>query len=198
MHCIHPHNLATIKMESKHFLAILLLLTSHNIKPISGAPTNFIKKSCTATTYPPLCIKTLAPYASSVGTSPLKLCKVALKAAVQATTNCSATVTKVSKQKGIGRPEALAIKDCIGDLKDAVKELKDTLTAMAHLRDADKEFQWANAKTYASAAITDADTCVDGFLGRKVNAVVNNKIKTCVSGVEKQISNALTLINHLY
>lgn len=191
-----------INMESKHLLSILTLLivvlTSHNIKPISGAATNFIKKSCSTTTYPSLCVKTLGPYASSVGTNPLKLCKVALKVAVQATTNCSATVTKLSKQKGIGRPEALAIKDCIGDLKDAVNELKDTLTAMGNLGHADKDFQWANAKTYASAAITDADTCVDGFLDRKLNAAVKKKIKNCVSGVEKQISNSLALINHLY
>ncbi|KAH6809612.1 hypothetical protein C2S51_027395 [Perilla frutescens var. frutescens] len=190
---------------TKHFVTVVLTLfalISHNINPTSAASksasTNFIKKSCNTTTYSSLCIKTLAPYASSVGTSPLKLCNAALKAAVQATTNCSATVTKVSKQKGIGRPEALAIKDCIGDLKDAVNELKQTLTAMGHLRDADKEFQWANAKTYASAAITDAETCVDGFLGRKVNPAVKKKIKSCVWGSEKHISNALALINHLY
>ncbi|KAI3471057.1 hypothetical protein Pfo_027720 [Paulownia fortunei] len=189
---------------TKHFLTILifLVLTSY-VHPTSGSNTtqtctNFIKKSCNTTTYPSLCIKTLTPYASSAGTSPLKLCNAALAAAIQATSNCSTTVSKLSNQKGITRPEARAIKDCIGDMKDAVYELKQTVNAMGHLGDADREFQWANAKTYASAAITDAETCIDGFLGRKANPIVKKKIRSCVSGVEELISNALSLINHLY
>ncbi|XP_057774473.1 pectinesterase inhibitor 4-like [Salvia miltiorrhiza] len=192
--------------SSKHnFLITLVALTlSINIiVPTSAATskessTNFVVKSCKTTTYSSLCVKTLLPYASTVGTNPLKLCKVALKAAVLATYNCSATVTKLAKQKGLKKAEAMAVKDCIGDLKDAITELKDTLTAMTHMNDGDREFQWANAKTYASAAITDADTCVDGILDRKVNTAVRNKIKSCATAVEKHMSNALALINHLY
>ncbi|KAL3834601.1 hypothetical protein ACJIZ3_009337 [Penstemon smallii] len=160
--------------------------------------TNFIKKSCYTTTYPSLCVKTLTPYASVVKTNSLKLCNTALNVAIQTTNNCSATVSKLTSQKGITRPEAHVIKDCIGELKDAVYELKQTVNAMKHLGDGDREFQWANAKTYASAAITDADTCIDGFTERKVSLVVRNKIKSCISGVEKHISNSLSLINHLY
>ncbi|KAK6117880.1 hypothetical protein DH2020_048380 [Rehmannia glutinosa] len=187
-----------------HFLTtlIFLILISHAHPTACATPsktsTNFIKKSCNTTTYPSLCVKTLTPYAASVGTNPLKLCTAALAAAIQATNNCTTTVSKLANQKGITRPEARAIKDCIGDMKDAVYELKQTLAAMGHLGDADREFQWANAKTYASAAITDAETCVDGFLGRKVNPTVKKKIRSCVSDVEKLMSNALSLINHLY
>ncbi|KAG6429542.1 hypothetical protein SASPL_107594 [Salvia splendens] len=189
-------------MGTKHFLTAiltLLVLISCNTIPTSAATskknsTNFIVKSCKTTTYSSLCIKTLGPYASTVGTNPLKLCKVALKAAVLATYNCSATVTKLAKQKGVKKAEAMAVKDCIGDLKDAVTELKDTLTAMGHMKSGDREFEWANAKTYASAAITDAETCIDDFLERKVK----KKITSCVTGVERHISNALALINHLY
>ncbi|KAL1550809.1 pectinesterase inhibitor 4-like [Salvia divinorum] len=193
-------------MATRHFLTAIIALSvviSCNIIPASAATskknsTNFVLKSCKTTTYSSLCIKTLVPYASTVGTNPLKLCKVALKAAVLATYNCSATVTKLAKQKGVKKAEATAVKDCIGDLKDAVTELKDTLTAMSHMKDGDREFEWANAKTYASAAITDAETCIDGFLERKVSATVKKKIDSCVTGVERHISNALALINHLY
>ncbi|KAL8534289.1 hypothetical protein ACS0TY_010338 [Phlomoides rotata] len=182
-------------------ISTLLLIASH-LHPISASAssssTNFVTKSCNTTTYPSLCIKTLKPLASKVGTSPLRLCNAALTVAIQGTNNCSATVTKLLKQKGLKRAEASAIKECIGDMKDAVYELKQTVSAMGHLRDADREFQWANAKTYASAAITDAETCVDAFLGRKVNPTVKKKIRSCVSQVQKLMSNALSLINHLY
>ncbi|KAL2527069.1 Plant invertase/pectin methylesterase inhibitor superfamily protein [Abeliophyllum distichum] len=150
------------------------------------------------TTYPPLCVKILTPYAPSVGTKPLKLCNAALTAAILAARNTSATVSNIAKQSGLALYDAKAIKDCIGDMKDAVYELKLTLNAMGHLNDPDKDFQWANAKTWASAALTDMDSCMDGLSGRKVNPVVKKKIRSSITGVQKLISNALSLINHLY
>lgn len=87
----------------------------------------------------------------------------------------------------------------MGDLKDAVYELKETANYMKHLGDADREFQWASARIKASAAITDAETCVDDLAERKnVSPLVRKKIKNCVSLVEPLISNSLALINHLY
>ncbi|KAL2550194.1 Plant invertase/pectin methylesterase inhibitor superfamily protein [Forsythia ovata] len=160
--------------------------------------TNFITKSCNNTMYPALCVQTLTPYAPSVGTRPLKLCNAALKAAILSARHASATVSKIAKRNRIARYEAKAIKDCIGDMKDTVYELKLTLNAMGHLNEPDKDFQWANAKTWASAAITDADSCIDGFSGRKVNPVVKKKIGSRITEVQKRISIALSLINHLY
>lgn len=79
-----------------------------------------------------------------------------------------------------------------------VYELKDTLDAMARLGDKDREFQWSNAKTRASAAITDAETCRDAFSDRKVSASLKKKVAVYVNSVEQLISNALALINRLY
>ncbi|KAL3652327.1 hypothetical protein CASFOL_002008 [Castilleja foliolosa] len=183
-------------------LAFLILISQlHQIScstPPKKTSTRFILKSCQTTTYPSLCVKTLTPYASAVRKNPLKLCTTALAAAIQGTRNCSAAVSKLSNQRGLLRREARAIKGCIGHLKDAVGELKQTAAAMGRLRDGDREFQWANAKTYGSAAITDAETCVDEVLEGKVNPVVKRKIRRCVAGVEKLMSNALALINHLF
>ncbi|KAL0299397.1 UNVERIFIED_CONTAM: Pectinesterase inhibitor 3 [Sesamum calycinum] len=191
-------------MEVLTIFTVLFLFVSH-VHPTSGSSstvlqtyTSYIKNSCNTTTYPAVCIKTLAPHASSIKTNPLSLCNYALKEAIQATRDSSTTVSKLAKQKNIPSTEARAVKECISDLKDAVYQLRQTVSAMGHLKDADREFEWANAKTYASAAITDAETCVDEFLDRKVDPVVKNKIKGCVSDVEKLISNALSLINHLY
>ncbi|CAI9771841.1 unnamed protein product [Fraxinus pennsylvanica] len=110
----------------------------------------------------------------------------------------STIVSKIVKQNGIARYEAKAIRDCICDMKDRVYELKQTLNAMGHLNDPDKEFQRANTKTWASAAITNIDSCMDGFSGRRVNPIVKKKVRSGITGVQKLISNALSLINHLY
>lgn len=186
-------------------LGILCFVVCTQITASSAATTvprkytDYIRNRCRVTTYPSLCIKTLTPYASSIKTNPLYLCNVALTIAIQGAKNASTSVKNlVSQKQGITRSEAAIIKECIGDIKDVIYELKDAMNAMAHLGDPDRDFQWSNAKTRASAAITDAETCKDGFSERKVNAVVKKKIGAYISALEQQISNALSLINHLY
>lgn len=192
---------ASNKLSIKQIFSVLTILLfislAQTASPLKASKT-FITKSCTNATYPPLCVKTLIPYAPKVGTKPLKLCNAALTEAILAASNASAAVSKIAKQNGLARYEAKAIKDCIEDMKDTVYELKLTLNAIGHLNDPDKELQWDNAKTWASAAITDIDSCMDGFSGRKVNPIVKKKIRSSITGVQKLTSNALSLINHLH
>ncbi|OIT36388.1 PREDICTED: 21 kDa protein-like [Nicotiana attenuata] len=162
-------------------------------KDSNTAYTNFVKTKCNITTYPSLCQKTLIPYASSVKSNSTKLCIQALNVAIKGARDASVIVSRQKEQKGI-----TAIKDCMEDVKDAVYELKLAVEAMGHLGDEDKEFQLANAKTYASAVITDADSCTDGFSERKVNPDVKDIINRSMSVIIKLSSNALSLINHLY
>lgn len=174
-------------------------ITASSAATVPRKYTDYIITKCRATTYASLCIKTLTPYAASIKTNPLYLCNVALNVAIQSAKKASASVKNlVSQKQGITRIEAAIIKECIGDIKDVIYELKDAMNAMAHLGDPDRDFQWSNAKTRASAAITDAETCKDGFFERKVNPVVKKKIGAYISALEKQIGSALSLINHLY
>ncbi|XP_059281853.1 pectinesterase inhibitor 4-like [Lycium ferocissimum] len=190
-----PNSRKLIKTLFPILLIILLFTIS---KAQANSNSNFIKSKCNITTYRTICLNTLLPYASSVQSNPIKLCDTALDIAIDGTRNASNMVSELGKKKGITKYEAAAIKDCIGDLKDAVYELKETLGAMDHLNDPDKDFQWDNAKTYASAVISDANSCLDGFSDRKVNPAVKNKISATISYVTKLSSNALAFINHLY
>ncbi|XP_071929191.1 21 kDa protein-like [Coffea arabica] len=188
------------------FLCTFLALVSSIslVQPTSAATTpsaytNFVKTRCSATTYPAVCIRTLYPYASYVQTNPLKLCKTALSVAIQGAGNTSAKVSKLASRRGYySRMEAAALKDCMYDVKDAISELKQALGAMTRLGGADRQFQWANAKTWGSAAITDLESCLDGFAGRKISPALRANIKSFVVPPQRLISNALYLINHLY
>ncbi|KAG5616664.1 hypothetical protein H5410_016488 [Solanum commersonii] len=177
---------------------VLFISLPQTATAANEAYTNFVKTKCNVTTYISLCQKTLIPYASSVKTNSTKLCKAALDVTIKGAKNASTTVSTLKKQKGITRIEASIIKDCIEDVKDAVYELKQAVDAMGHLGDKEKEFQLANAKTYASSVITDADSCTDGFSGRKVNPSVKKMINSSMANITKLASNALALINHLY
>ncbi|OIT02702.1 21 kda protein [Nicotiana attenuata] len=194
---------STCKSLMLPLLAIVLFISLTQpavtaAKDSKTAYTNFVKTKCNITTYPSLCQKTLVPYASSVKSNSTILCITALNVAIKGARDASVIVSRQKEQKGITRYEAAAIKDCMEDVKDAVYELKLAVEAMGHLGDENKEFQLANAKTYASAVITDADSCTDGFSGRKVNPDVKDIINRSMSVIIKLSSNALSLINHLY
>ncbi|KAK2975842.1 hypothetical protein RJ640_022859 [Escallonia rubra] len=164
----------------------------------STTNTAFITASCNPTTYPALCYKTLSPYAASVRKNPLRLCNTALTVTIKAANNATKMVSELAKQNGITSGEAAVIKDCIENLQDSVYELKQSVKAMGSLGSAaDKEFQMSNVKTWVSAAITDENTCMDGFSGRKASVAVKNKIRSSILGLARLTSNTLFLINHL-
>lgn len=198
---MEKHNIKKFCNFLTLILTILFTISSAQPTLPSETPpeyTEFVKTKCNTTTYPTFCIKTLYPYASYIQNNSLRLCNTALNVAIQGALNASSIVSKLASQNGLSRTETAALKDCIYDVKDAIYELKQTLTAMGRLGDVDREFEWANAKTWASAAISDAESCMDGFTDIKVNPAVRSKIKGCLLAEEKLMSNALALINQLY
>ncbi|KAJ7949592.1 21 kDa protein [Quillaja saponaria] len=157
----------------------------------------YIKTSCNSTTYPSICYKTLSPYASTIQTDSFKLCNISLSLALKATKSASSTISKQLKQNNLTSTEAQIVRDCIDEVKDSIDELLQSLDAMSHLEGEDKEFQIDNIKTWVSAAITDEDTCTDGFEEQNVSAEVKDKIRTCILDVARKTSNALYFINEL-
>ncbi|KAK4734355.1 hypothetical protein R3W88_008616 [Solanum pinnatisectum] len=149
------------------FLAIVLFSTqTPTAARESSRPayTNFIKTKCNITTNPSLCVKTLMPYVSTVKTNPRILCKEALKVAIKGARSASLIFWNLKKKEGISKYEAGAIRDCVEAVKTAVHELKQTVNTIGHLSGAeDKESQLHNAISYASSALTNAETCIDGF-----------------------------------
>lgn len=206
-----PSHLPSISQSSHHILnmelhrfAVITLFFTSCILHLTSAATvpqaykTFIKTSCNTTTYPSLCNKNLLPYASSVKTDYIRLCSAALSVTIKAAKKTSGLVTNLAEQKDLTEAEAAAIRDCIENIEDSLDELQQTVEAVANLEGSDRAFQLSNAKTWASAAITDEDTCMDGFSGRKVSSGVKNKVKKSILAVTKLNSNALSLINRIY
>ncbi|KAH0686246.1 hypothetical protein KY285_016801 [Solanum tuberosum] len=186
------------------FLAIVLFITQtptaakESSRP--AAYTNFIKTKCNITTNPSLCVKTLMPYASTVKTNPRILSKEALKVAIKGARSASLIFWNLKKQEGISQYEAGAIRDCVEAVKSAVHELKQTVNTIGHLSGAeDKESQLHNAISYASSALTNAETCIDGFSEseEKVNPDVKKVIDKSITVIKTLASNALSLISDL-
>ncbi|KAJ6358368.1 hypothetical protein OIU76_000132 [Salix suchowensis] len=80
---------------------------------------------------------------------------------------------------------------------DSIDELKQSLKALGSLKGSDIEFQIATVQTWVSAAITDEDTCTEGFDEMNITGEVMIKIRKSIVNVGRLTSNALALINKL-
>ncbi|KAI3519551.1 hypothetical protein L1887_08760 [Cichorium endivia] len=186
-------------------ILMILFLTTLVIAPVSFATvaqqnlySTFVKTSCSSATYPAVCVKTLLPYASAVKTNPYKLVNVALSTTLKSANATLSTISQLYKNKRITKWEAAVLKDCIGDIKDSMDEIKDSLKEISGLpKSADKRFAISNAQTWTSAAITDENSCLDGFSDRKISPSIKKKIKNRILSLARVSSNALYLINNL-
>ncbi|GKV17604.1 hypothetical protein SLEP1_g28084 [Rubroshorea leprosula] len=187
---------------------LLLLLMITNMEPVSSTATattkasstsyiTYVQTACSSTTYPEDCYNSLSSYASTIKANPQKLCKAALTVTLKATKNASAVIKSLSKMKGLPPGDSAVIKDCADNVKDSVDRLKQSLKALKNLRGYDREFQLANMKTWASAALTDHITCADAINDGNVSSSVNRKINTRIRYLERLTSNLLAILNSL-
>ncbi|MBA0609197.1 hypothetical protein Godav_021301 [Gossypium davidsonii] len=163
----------------------------------SGA-SNFIKASCSATKYPSLCIQSLAAFAPSIQRSPRQLAQTALSVSLERAKSTQAFVSKMKKFRGLKRREYEGIKDCIEEMSESVDRLSKSVQELKYMGQAKgQDFLWhvSNVETWVSAALTDENTCVDGFAGRALDGKIKASIGARVINVAQVTSNALSLVN---
>ncbi|GAV91795.1 PMEI domain-containing protein [Cephalotus follicularis] len=159
---------------------------------------DFIKSSCRVTRYPALCVQSLSAYASEIKESDRQLAQTALTVSVSRARSAASFVAKMTSVKGIKGREYQAVKDCIENMGDTVDRLGQSVKEVGHMgRAVGEGFVWHmnNVKTWVSAALTDEDTCLDGFSGRSMNGNVKTTIRRKITHVAQITSNALALVN---
>ncbi|OAY48158.1 21 kDa protein [Manihot esculenta] len=164
----------------------------------STSASNFIKASCRTTTYPALCVQSLSAYATSIQQSPFQLTVTALSVSLDRAQSTKSFIYKLTKLKGVKAREMEAIKDCLEEIDDTVDRLSKSVKELKNLGESKgKDFQRhiSNVETWVSAALTDENTCVDGFAGKALNGKLNSSIKARIVNVAQVTSNALALIN---
>lgn len=169
-------------------------------------PIDFIKSSCRATRYPAVCVRTLAGYANVIRQSEQQLAIAALNVSISRTKSSGSFMKKVGKVKGI-KPRELygAVHDCnknmdssVDHLSQSVKELGLTTGNNRGVGEGSGSVLWhmSNVQTWVSAALTDQNTCLDGFAAPHLDGNLKASIKARVVDVSQVTSNALALVNH--
>ncbi|KAJ6818167.1 putative 21 kDa protein-like [Iris pallida] len=184
------------------FLALSIATTSALPTPTprnyssSAANTDFIRTSCTCTLYRDLCFSSLARYAPSVHSDPVRLAQAAAKVAAAKIRSASVRVSQHLRAGSADRREAAALRDCAETLGDAVDRTRRSAAEIARPGGPDLAWRVSNAQTWMSGAITNEVTCADGF-----DAVAGGAAKADVVAqmgmVRQYSSNALALVNKL-
>ncbi|XP_057968383.1 pectinesterase inhibitor 3 [Malania oleifera] len=191
-------------MESATFLLrislCLLLFFSLCSKSEVAAEKDLVQSSCAHASYPTVCVKTLSAYAGTAET-PGELAGAAVNVSLGRARKLSGYLSMAAAglRSGSKRVRA-AVRDCSEQMSDTVDELRRTLGELKQVANGGAgsgQFRWhmSNAETWVSAALTNEDTCLDGFDG--VDGKVKADVKRRINNVARVTSNALYLINRL-
>ncbi|KAL2545927.1 Plant invertase/pectin methylesterase inhibitor superfamily protein [Forsythia ovata] len=160
--------------------------------------TSYIRTSCGTTLYPELCYKSLAGYSNAVQQDPARLARVAVGVSLSRAKRMAAYVSNLSREADYGADHraAAAIHDCFSLFGDAIDQMRDSLKQMRRLSGSGEalRFQMSNVQTWMSAALTNEDTCTDGFEDVPDGPM---KVDVCsrVVKTKEVTSNALALVN---
>ncbi|CAI9762359.1 unnamed protein product [Fraxinus pennsylvanica] len=189
---------------SSHLLAafLILLALSNTMNSASAARraagetnTEFIRTSCRATTYPKLCYTSLLTHATAVRQDPKLLAHTALSVTLDSTRSTSTMMGKLSHTRGMTRREVGAMKDCVEELRDSVDQLSRSIAEMNEIKRSNFWMIMSDVQTWVSAALTNEDTCMEGFAGKVMNGNVKTTVRKRIVIVAHLTSNALALIN---
>ncbi|KAK1419870.1 hypothetical protein QVD17_29276 [Tagetes erecta] len=185
--------LSTILFMLTIFITIILqpsTTTSHPFPPISGEIT-YIRTSCNTTRYPETCFTSLSKYSSTVKHDPNRLATAAIHVALTTATHTAIYISKMPNNT----TDIAAVRDCSSVFVDAVDEIRKSQKEMKRLGwiGESVRFQLSNVQTWMSAALTNEDTCIDGF--DDVEGDVKREVCDLVVVVKEVTSNALALVN---
>ncbi|XP_054808102.1 21 kDa protein-like [Prosopis cineraria] len=186
-------------------LLLNLLIIIHTSESATARPSNsnpttdFIKSSCRATRYPVLCVQCLSGYATVIRHSQRQLAITALSVSISRTQSCASFVHNLGQATRIKKSrEHRAVQDCIENMADSLDRLRRSVHELGRTGQAGgQEFvtHMSNVQTWVSAALTDQDTCLDGFAGPRFDENLKANIKLRVVNVAQVTSNALALVN---
>lgn len=189
------------KSEALFMLVLCILSITTITTTVAGGATStgFVVEKCRATRYATLCVESLSAYASKIQHNQQLLAQTALSVSLQRAKSTKAFIDRLSRVKGLRHREAAALKDCVEVIGDTVEWLAKSALELqrANNQARPQEFRWhiSNVQTWVSAALTDDNTCEDGFGGRATNDRVKSAVNAQVQNVVHYTSNALALIN---
>ncbi|PKI50433.1 hypothetical protein CRG98_029183 [Punica granatum] len=161
-----------------------------------------IRNACSSTRFPELCFSAVAaaPGATKNITSQKDVIEASLNLTTTAVQRNFFTIEKLiaSQGRSLTKRERTALHDCLKMIDDTLDELHKALEDL-HQYPTKKSLQQhaGDLKTLMSAAMTNQETCLDGFSHDKADKRVRAAVVEGQVHVEKMCSNALAMIKNM-
>ncbi|XVF43590.1 hypothetical protein PTKIN_Ptkin02bG0051800 [Pterospermum kingtungense] len=159
----------------------------------------FIRTSCSATRYPDLCYTSLSGHANAIQQDPARLARIAIGISLKEAHPMEDYVSKLYHQahSGADQRARAVLHDCLSNLGSAVDEIGDSLKQMGQLMAPSSKsirLQLGNVQTWMSSALTDQETCTDGFEDL-AEGPMKKEVSARAAKLKMLTSNALALFN---
>ncbi|XP_054802090.1 pectinesterase inhibitor 6-like [Prosopis cineraria] len=187
-----------IRISCLVFLLLVFLCPSFltNTGHLVAAKGNdYVRDACSVTRYPDLCIHSLASFSSTARRSPSRWARAGVSVTISEVKNVQSRLAKLKRYRRLRGRNRDALLDCIESFADALDELHRSLGVLRRLSRSTFGNQMDDLNTWISAALTDEDTCLDGFEGQKERQI--KLLQDQVLNVSYITSNALALVNKL-
>lgn len=155
-------------------------------------PSQAMSRACSKTRYPDLCVNSLLDFPGSVTASTSDLVHISVNMTLQHFGRALYTSTEINNLQMDSLTRA-AYDDCLELLEDSVDQLSRSLTSVVPLQKSNGQAVGNNndVLTWLSAAMTNQDTCTEGFEG--VNSKVKNEMVDRLKDLSELVSNALAI-----
>lgn len=169
---------------------------------IDGATHAVLKSACSSTRYPALCYSAVAASASSGSSKKVSNLKDVIELSVNVTITAVQQnyfgIKKLTKRKGLTKREKTALHDCLETIDETLDELHEVQDDLEQYPNTKSLKQHADdLLTLLSAAITNQETCLDGFSHDKADEHVRDALIKGEEHVEKLCSNVLAMIKNM-
>ncbi|XP_021775342.1 pectinesterase inhibitor 6-like [Chenopodium quinoa] len=160
--------------------------------------TNYVREACSVTRYQDLCVKSLASYSNNAKRSPSRWARAGVSVTISEVKVVSQYLDTTKKHGHIrGTRNRAALADCVECIQSALDDLHKSLGVLRRLSSGVFKEQMGDVLTWLSAALTNQDTCINGFVrrGRKNKQIA--RLCDKVQNASYITSNALALVNKL-
>ncbi|CAN6819311.1 unnamed protein product [Brassica oleracea] len=166
------------------------------LSPLSHA---MLTSACSSTRYPELCISTLATSGGVKLTSQKDVIEASLNLTTTAVEHNYFTVKKlIKKRKGLTPREKTALHDCLETIDETLDELHEAVEDLQMYPNKKSLREHAgDLKTLISSAITNQETCLDGFSHDRADKKIRKALLKGQMHVEYMCSNALAMIKNM-
>ncbi|KAJ7965352.1 Pectinesterase [Quillaja saponaria] len=156
-------------------------------------PTQAISKTCSKTRYPSLCVSTLLDFPGSTSASEQDLVHISFNMTLQHLSKALYLSTGISNVQMDPRVRA-AYDDCLELLDDSVDAIQRSLFSVlpSESETTSKSVgSTTDVLTWLSAALTNQDTCTDGF--EDVSGSVKDQMADRLKDLSELVSNCLAI-----